>query len=482
MIITRASLLAATATKADVAACNAAMNATKAPSTSTPSSPTVTACKDRTPITSSPSAAEGATISTPSPSAAEGASVSSPSPSAAKGVTMSTPAPSAAKGVTVCTPSPSAAEGNTIASTLSPSAAEGNTIAPTPSPTSAVEGNTTASTPSPTSAAKGNTFVTPSSCAAKGITLATPSTYATLDSLNSIVSPSTASAIMLAEGNSLAISASDTAEGTKACASPNPTSVPTDSANNMAYVTSSTPTVHPIDPPSPIVAVNPPVAANSNNVEAVVPSLDDAIRVIQAAPETAGSVFASRTTVNSPAYNQQKKKLLAEFIQVLKSKSPKYDHLLTATRKVHLPSYFPQDIEVPFVFVLLSGSEHKPKKVKILNDMLIDWVSDKKKKYNSSSDDKSPYPVPSTLNTMIRAFFAAAKDQYQWDYSPTEFKFDGGYTGFFKTLCKERQRADVSIKYMNSPVDTITNIKHILTSYHFSNQISHYIYHSHLMV
>ena len=108
------------------------------------------------------------------------------------------------------------------------------------------------------------------------------------------------------------------------------------------------------------------------------PALDGALEGIKAALETSGAAFASKTTVNSPAYSIKKKKILAEFIEALKAKGDKYNHLLFPAKGKHFPSHFPQHIDVPFVFVLLSGREHRAKKVKILNGMLIDWVGDKK--------------------------------------------------------------------------------------------------------
>ena len=123
----------------------------------------------------------------------------------------------------------------------------------------------------------------------------------------------------------------------------------------------------------------------------------------------------------------------------------KYEYLLV---QVDAPRYFPTpNVKIPIVFSLLSGSEFKGKKVKILNDILIDWVSDKKKlaKNVMTQGSGSKWPSPGTLNAMIRAFFAATKDQYVWEFVASDFNFDGGYNGFFKALCAGRQKRDVSI-------------------------------------
>ena len=58
----------------------------------------------------------------------------------------------------------------------------------------------------------------------------------------------------------------------------------------------------------------------------------------------------------------------------------------------------------------------------------------------------SAYPTPGTLNAVIQAFFAASKDQYKWEFSTSDFNFDGVYNGFFKAICKERMKKDVSTK------------------------------------
>ena len=125
----------------------------------------------------------------------------------------------------------------------------------------------------------------------------------------------------------------------------------------------------------------------------------------------------------------------------MKTKKPKYDHLLVPATEI--PKGFKTlEASIPVLFVLLSGREDRGKKIKILNEMLIDWVGDKKKM--SSNSKQREFPTPSTLNTMVRGFFAATKDQYCWEYSPNDFRFDGGFAGFFKALCQKRQVSDVS--------------------------------------
>jgi hypothetical protein len=85
------------------------------------------------------------------------------------------------------------------------------------------------------------------------------------------------------------------------------------------------------------------------------------------------------------------------------------------------------------VFLLLRGEENKVQKVRSLNKMIIDWVTDKQLK--NTQKNGITFPAPSSINTMICTFFAAAKDYYQWSFSQKDFNFDGGYNGFFLLLC-----------------------------------------------
>ena len=118
----------------------------------------------------------------------------------------------------------------------------------------------------------------------------------------------------------------------------------------------------------------------STNPEAVFDSecqtLDHALKALRDAPKTSGALFASGTSNNAASYALCKKKLLAKFIDVMKEKGEKYAYLLVPTKGSVCNPSFPKHSKLPIVFSLLSGS--KAKKVKILNDILIDWVSDKK--------------------------------------------------------------------------------------------------------
>ena len=156
----------------------------------------------------------------------------------------------------------------------------------------------------------------------------------------------------------------------------------------------------------------------------------------------------------------------------MKEKGDKYAYLLVTCKGKAFCNVFLKDFEGPIVFSMLSGPEFKAKKVKILNDILIDWVSDKKKlaKNVMTQGHTTPYPTPATLNSMIRAFLAAAKDQFKWEFSTSDFNFEGGYNGFFKALCKERQKMDVSVQSLSF----IRFIMHILTRQLFLSLFSHF--------
>ena len=163
--------------------------------------------------------------------------------------------------------------------------------------------------------------------------------------------------------------------------------------------------------------------------------LDRAINEMKAHPKSDTVVFAQKTSSNSDSYALRKRKVVNEFLEGLASAAPRYNHMLKKT--LNVPSYFPPG-EHAVVFVALSGEDNKRKKVLILNDMLIDWIGNKKK-------NDGGYPSPGTINSGMRAFFAFTKDTFNWHFSSSDFKFDGGFNGFFKSLCKSRQKEDVSI-------------------------------------
>ena len=94
------------------------------------------------------------------------------------------------------------------------------------------------------------------------------------------------------------------------------------------------------------------------------------------------------------------------------------------------------------LFILLSGPDDKRKKVGILNNMLVDWVASARKKNPPRTG--SIFHSPSTLNFMVRSFFASTKSYYNWCFSYGNFNYDGGFNGFFKALCDQRQKDDVS--------------------------------------
>ena len=75
--------------------------------------------------------------------------------------------------------------------------------------------------------------------------------------------------------------------------------------------------------------------------------------------------------------------------------------------------------------------------------MLIDWIGSKRK--TNAKQGEKQFPHPATLNSTVRAFLAATKDMYNWHFTLADFKFDGGFNAFFKTLCAQRQKEYVSV-------------------------------------
>lgn len=109
----------------------------------------------------------------------------------------------------------------------------------------------------------------------------------------------------------------------------------------------------------------------------------------------------------------------------------------------NVPPEFPSQEPTESVFVLLRGDDCKPEKIRSLNEMLIDWVT-QKRLVNPPKGSTSVFPAPASLNTMVRTFFASTKDYYQWNYKLKDFTYDGGYVGFFAAICVKRRMHDVS--------------------------------------
>ena len=138
--------------------------------------------------------------------------------------------------------------------------------------------------------------------------------------------------------------------------------------------------------------------------------------------------------------------MVSEFVDALTLLSPKYDYVLQRTTELpatfRLPPSYGTEHGVEKVFVLLSGPVEKRKKVMFLNDMLIDWIGNLRRKNavrelvasvnqtwkddEKKSSLRATYHSPSTINTMVRNFFAATREYYAWDFSVADFGFDGG--------------------------------------------------------
>ena len=164
-------------------------------------------------------------------------------------------------------------------------------------------------------------------------------------------------------------------------------------------------------------------------------SLDQAIHEMKSHPKGEALNYAKKTSQNTPTYNLRKKKVLEMFTQSLEG-NPRFAQFLELT---DAPSHWPV-ARARKVRVMLRGEDEKRKKVSIVNDMIIEWISKKRK---VSPSGKEEYPAPGTLNSLVRTFLAATK-VYDWNYTLHDFKFDGGFNGFFKSMCKDRQKENVS--------------------------------------
>ena len=229
-----------------------------------------------------------------------------------------------------------------------------------------------------------------------------------------------------------------------------PVAVPT--ANNPTAVpppvaTTNSTAVPPVASPS---ATGPPDAApvppvDDSNPIGLYPTpmcLDGAIEDLKAAPVTVGAALAADKSVCSQSYRLKKKKILCEFLEAIRAKHPKYARLLEPY--ANKPTNFPPG-NIATLFVLLSGSEDKRKKVYMLNKILIDWIADKTNKRICTKNGRKKFPSPSTINSIICLFLTTTKERYSWDFTQKDFDFDGGYNAFFKHLVAMRQKNNVSI-------------------------------------
>lgn len=175
---------------------------------------------------------------------------------------------------------------------------------------------------------------------------------------------------------------------------------PTTSINNQVL---PPPSFDEFAPIPPAVSASP----SSGDTEGVM-ELDSAIAEMESHAPSSELALAKTTSCNSTAYAARKKRLIVEFIEALKKKSPTYDKFLVRT--LNVPNYF-RVKEIESVFTMLGGQENKRKKIEVLNSMLIDWIGSKRK-------NNGGFHSPATINSQMRCFFAGTKDEFNWNYTP----------------------------------------------------------------
>lgn len=175
------------------------------------------------------------------------------------------------------------------------------------------------------------------------------------------------------------------------------------------------------------------------------PSFDALFRAHQAFVAnnrpTEAARLAQGSSNCSEGYCNKKRKIIRDFLEGLERVAPKYNHLLVTTTDVPPTFFVPPGSAHALLFLALCGPSDKKRKTMILSDMLVDWIGGLRRK---RSHKGSFYHAPSTLNVMTRNFLAATKEYYDWHFTMSDFKYDGGYAGFFKRLCDMRQKEDVS--------------------------------------
>ena len=174
--------------------------------------------------------------------------------------------------------------------------------------------------------------------------------------------------------------------------------------------------------------------------------LNAAVAVAESCSQTPGMRYAAGSSIHSSGYCSKKKIVIRNFIEGLRLAAPKYNAFLK--RASNVPEWFTYEADEA-VFVLLSPFEkNKKKKIRILNEMLIDWVNGMVKtpsaKEAKESKASARWHSPGTLSTTVRSFLAATKEFFGWDFMVSDFKFDGGFNAFFKQLVEDRRKIDVS--------------------------------------
>ena len=170
--------------------------------------------------------------------------------------------------------------------------------------------------------------------------------------------------------------------------------------------------------------------------------LDSALAHASACSTTPGMTRAAIASIHSDGYCSKKRAVIRSFIENLADRAPKYNKFLKTTNRY--PDWFVFDGPVENVFVMLSpsGSGDRMKKIKTLSEMLIDWVDGLEMK--KTGGKKKKWHAPSTLNVMVRSLLAGCKDFFGWEFSISDFKFDGGFNAYFKDLVETRRKEDVS--------------------------------------
>ena len=237
--------------------------------------------------------------------------------------------------------------------------------------------------------------------------------------------------------------------------------VPTDTGVSLPCPKVSTSVTAPATEPEPIDAPAPPAddslsdhdSAGSTMTldEETALSDDEEVTLDDAAAfasmfETAAEAAASKTSDVSEGYRTKKRKVIQSFIDGLKKINKKYEKFLPLVQDP--PSHI-QVRPCHRVFVLLSkhGDADKDKRNRILSGMLVDWIDGLRLEVNPRNQAQN-WPSPGSINGGLRAFFAATKELYLWDYNMLDFRFDGGFKGWLKNLYAERTAVDVSCKFL----------------------------------
>ena len=209
-------------------------------------------------------------------------------------------------------------------------------------------------------------------------------------------------------------------------------------------------------------------ACKTSSVPPVIFQGEDVKDILNGLISTHVAQGKGEVSVVKTKYRLKQMTLLRQFIEYTEKDLLSYGKLTELVPR--LPSFEDLTTLVPYIFVALSGSEDFNTKRIILNKILIGWFGEMR----ITRGDKAGDPhSPATLNTIIKTFLGGAKYFYGWNFSVSDFAFQGGYAEFFQQMCADRQKEIVRLNFFLIQSSFI--IYHYLSNHHCDDLLSQHM-------